>query len=250
MNIKQQTSNEYGISQELLTLSILSNYGTVSIPYGNSARYDCILDIENKMIRIQIKSLNLIDEDTIIVPMKNSRNTATGEKVSKIYTSEEVDYIAITYNNKVYLFNPDLANSTLTVRINKPNQYNQHWIEDNDIEKVLGIKLKSWISLKEETREKKGKLEQKKYKCIDCGTPVWNQNSRCVACARTAQSMKSSKPSREELKKKIKSLPFTVIGKEYGVTDNAVRKWCKTYSLPFKSKEIKEILKNGEWDLI
>lgn len=69
-------------------------------------------------------------------------------------------------------------------------------------------------------------------------------------CARTVQSMKSSKPSREELKEKIKSLPFTVIGKEYGVTDNAVRKWCKTYSLPFKSKEIKEILKKGEWDLI
>ena len=36
---KQQTSNEYGISQELLVLSQLVNYGSVSIPYGNSVKY-------------------------------------------------------------------------------------------------------------------------------------------------------------------------------------------------------------------
>ena len=58
---KQQTSNEYGISQELLVLSELVNYGTVSIPYGNSARYDCILDIENDIYKIQIKGQKTMD---------------------------------------------------------------------------------------------------------------------------------------------------------------------------------------------
>lgn len=248
--IKQETSNEYGISQELLALSYLSQYGIVSIPYGNSARYDCILDINNEFYRIQIKSLNLIDEDTIVIPMQNSRCTASGETVSKIYTSDEVDFIAISYNGKIYLFNPDLANKTLTVRINKPHQYNQRWLEDYFIDKVLNIKINSWVSLKEKTREEKGCAEQKKYKCIDCGAPVWNPNSRCVSCARINQTMLSAKPAREILKDKIKTIPFTTIGKEYGVTDNSVRKWCKTYNLPFRKKDIEEIIKKGEWDLI
>ena len=45
-------------------------------------------------------------------------------------------------------------------------------------------------------------------------------------------------------------MPFTQIGKEYGVTDNAVRKWCKSYNLPYRVKDIKEIIKKGEWENI
>ena len=246
---KQQTSNEYGISQELLVLSQLVNYGTVSIPYGNSARYDCILDYDGVFYKIQIKSLNMIDEDTIIVPMSNSRLASEG-KVNKTYTSKEVDFIAITYNNWIYLFNPDCANKAFTVRINKPSQYNQHWLEDYRIDKILDIQLKSWTSLKEEIRENNGNVGVRKFTCIDCGVPVWNENSRCVNCARTMQSTNSAKPSREILKAKIKDTPFTTIGAEYKVTDNAVRKWCKTYGLPTKVSEIKEIVKKGEWDLV
>ena len=247
---KQQTSNEYGISQELLVLSQLVNYGSVSIPYGNSARYDCILDCNGKYYKIQIKSLNMLDEDTIAIPMANSRLAGDGGHVNKIYTSEEIDFIAITFNNWIYLFNPDLAKQVFTVRVNKPTQYNQHWIEDYRIDKVLGIQIKSWVSLKEETREEKGTAKIKKYTCIDCGVPVWNKNARCVCCARIIQSANSTKPSREILKAKIKDTPFTRIGAEYNVTDNAVRKWCKTYNLPSKTSEIKEIIEKGEWDLI
>ena len=247
---KQQTSNEYGISQELLVLSQLANYGTISVPYGNSARYDCILDCNEKFYRIQIKSLNMLDEDTIVIPMSNSRLAGSGGKVNKTYTSKEIDFIAIHYNSWIYLFNPDLANKTFTVRVNKPTQYNQHWLEDYRIDKVLDIQLKSWVSLKEETRENNGGNTLKKFTCIDCGTPVWNENSRCINCARVIQSSNSAKPSREVLKAKIKNTPFTTIGAEYNVTDNAVRKWCKTYGLPSKSSEIKEIIKKGEWDLV
>lgn len=247
---KQQTSNEYGISQELLVLSQLVNYGSVSIPYGNSARYDCILDCNEAFYRIQIKSLNMINEDTIIVPMGNNRLAGEGGVVNKTYTSKEVDFIAITFNNWVYLFNPELANKAFTVRVSKPIQYNQHWLEDYRIDKVLEMQIKSWVSLKEETRENKGNTSVKKFACIDCGVPVWKENSRCVNCARVMQSANSAKPSREILKAKIKDTPFTTIGAEYKVTDNAVRKWCKTYGLPTRVSEIKEIVKKGEWDLV
>ena len=48
------------------------------------------------------------------------------------------------------------------------------------------------------------------------------------------------RPNRETLKELIRTTPFTVIGRMYGVTDNAIRKWCKAEKLPFKSTEIKK----------
>ena len=43
--------------------------------------------------------------------------------------------------------------------------------------------------------------------------------------------------SRIELKQKIRTIPFTTIGKEFGVTGNAIRKWCKKYQLPFQKNK-------------
>ena len=57
------------------------------------------------------------------------------------------------------------------------------------------------------------------------------------------------RPSREELKRLIRTLPFTQIGKMYGVSDNAVRKWCDFEKLPRKKKEINSY-SNEEWEKI
>lgn len=56
-------------------------------------------------------------------------------------------------------------------------------------------------------------------------------------------------PPREVLKQKIRTMPFLQIGKEYDVSDNAIRKWCDTYGLPRKSSEIKSI-SDEEWEKI
>lgn len=58
---------------------------------------------------------------------------------------------------------------------------------------------------------------------------------------------KVERPTREELKKKIRILPFTHIGELYGVSDNAVRKWCDYYNLPRRIKDIKQYT-DEEWD--
>ena len=55
--------------------------------------------------------------------------------------------------------------------------------------------------------------------------------------------------TREELKNLIRSTPFTTIGKRYGVSDNAVRKWCDKYGLPRKASEIKAYSED-EWTKI
>ena len=55
-----------------------------------------------------------------------------------------------------------------------------------------------------------------------------------------------SRPERDILKQEIRTTPFLQIGKKYGVTDNAIRKWCKFYNLPSKKKEINEY-NDEEW---
>ena len=242
MELKQQTSNEYGISQELLVLSELVNYGIVSVPYGNSARYDCILDIQGDIFKIQIKSLNLVD-NKIIVPMCNSRMSSEGT-VHKVYTTDEVDFIAVYFNNQVYLFPTGLAKGSLTLSIDKPKKQNQRYIEDFVIYKVLDIDLKTWTKLKEETR-KQEQENKNQYFCPDCGAPVSEEGRRCITCARIF-SRKVERPSREELKNLIRNKPFTQIGKDFDVTDNAVRKWCKVYNLPSQKKIINKYSEE-EW---
>lgn len=55
--------------------------------------------------------------------------------------------------------------------------------------------------------------------------------------------------SRKELKKRIREKSFTSIGKEFGISDNAIRKWCKKYNLPFQSRKIKEY-SDSQWEKI
>lgn len=55
--------------------------------------------------------------------------------------------------------------------------------------------------------------------------------------------------SRKELKKRIREKTFTSIGKEFGVSDNSIRKWCKKYNLPFQSRKIKEY-SDSQWEKI
>lgn len=47
------------------------------------------------------------------------------------------------------------------------------------------------------------------------------------------------RPSKEELSRLLQESNFTAIGRTYGVSDNAIRKWCKTYKLPHRKKDIK-----------
>lgn len=54
---------------------------------------------------------------------------------------------------------------------------------------------------------------------------------------------------REELKQLIRNQSFLAIGKQFNVSDNAIRKWCDKYNLPRKKTEIKNY-SDKEWNLI
>lgn len=95
-------------------------------------------------------------------------------------------------------------------------------------------------------------IKQNHYEryCVDCGIQISKWGARCVKCSQQHQAQlkyeKGNYPNREELKQFIRTLPFTTIGKQYNVTDNAVRKWCQHYNLPYKKKDIK-LISDEDW---
>lgn len=91
--------------------------------------------------------------------------------------------------------------------------------------------------------------ETNKNYCIDCGIEILQSSIRCPACAAKQKgllSRKTIRPNREELKQLIRTQSFSALGRKYDVTDNAIRKWCESYSLPKTKKEIAKY-SDKEW---
>lgn len=90
---------------------------------------------------------------------------------------------------------------------------------------------------------------------MDFGTVIFRKNKTsynlCPNCRKNLKTIKAkvcshcqqnSKgihiPSKEILEELIKKESFVSIGKKYKVSDNAVRKWCKKYGLPYRKKDL------------
>ena len=83
---------------------------------------------------------------------------------------------------------------------------------------------------------------------MDCGIEILPKSTRCDKCNKFLLR-KVERPSREELKNLIRNQSFLSIGKQFGVSDDCIRKWCKSENLPYKVKEIKQY-SNEEWNEI
>lgn len=82
-----------------------------------------------------------------------------------------------------------------------------------------------------------GKHKKKIYKCLDCGKEIRKNSSRCNKCSSilNSENQKKFEVSKEELIQLINQYPMTTVGKMFNVSDNAIRKRCKTLGIDLKA---------------
>ena len=85
-----------------------------------------------------------------------------------------------------------------------------------------------------------------RHVCQKCGKTIKNTAKYCSDCLNSVRRV-CERPSRNELKRLIRSMSFTKIGEQFGVTDNSIRKWCKAEGLPSKVKDIKSY-SDEDWE--
>lgn len=95
------------------------------------------------------------------------------------------------------------------------------------------------------------KCIDKKNMCPVCGENYKNDDAKmCRECRnKQRREMFGNKkcPDRELFKQQIRTMTFTEIAQEYGVSDSAVCKLCKFYNLPYRTKDILAY-PDDEWD--
>ena len=84
--------------------------------------------------------------------------------------------------------------------------------------------------------------------CKECGKQITSGATYCQSCEYKKRRI-VERPSREELKSLIRNFPFTKIGERYEVSDNTIRKWCKSENLPTKKSDINSY-SDFDWEKI
>lgn len=64
--------------------------------------------------------------------------------------------------------------------------------------------------------------------CLDCGVFISKRSKRCKNCDEIIQR-KVERPSYETLLKELEESNYSAVGRKYGVSDNSIRKWLKSY---------------------
>lgn len=129
---------------EALALTEFIKYGiTVSIPYGDNARYDLIADFNGRLNKIQVKYCNqkISENNSINCPCASSTNHTT----NKHYTTYEndIDYFVfyLAEWDKLLLVPIEKIESkkSIVFRMDKPknNQSNCNLVEDYTFDKIL-----------------------------------------------------------------------------------------------------------------
>lgn len=166
---------------------------------------------------------------------KNGYNQTLGGQASSAGKPKESIVGIINDLKNTSMIHKDIASKwNVSVETVQGINTGRYWFQDNESYPLQKHNDKSvWLKA------------PKKFYCQKCGKEITRGATHCAKCSQKLQR-KADRPSREELKVLIRSTPFTKIGEHFGVSDNAIRKWCDQYGLPRRAKDIKAY-SDEEW---
>lgn len=129
------------ITEYQVALAFLQKGYQVSQPLVSDSRYDFIVDVNNKLYRIQVKTSTEREGGTYFDFATSTSHTNTKGTVNKSYTENEIDYFATMYNNQCYIIAVnDCGCRSQRLRIIPPKNGNQRgskMAKDYTLEKFL-----------------------------------------------------------------------------------------------------------------
>jgi hypothetical protein len=89
-----------------------------------------------------------------------------------------------------------------------------------------------------------------KYKKKCCSMECSHKLGKITFESNPKNTYHGNRPNKDELLLDISKLTLLDVGKKYGVSDNSIRKWLKSYELPYKKIDIKNYLSNMGIDYV
>lgn len=155
----------------------------------------------------------------------------------------EKDFTIAANTNKAYALVSEEIRKCVLLCANCHREYHSNFIQ---LELQPSFDEKVDAEIKQELDViKNGDAERCRCRC--CGKAIGGdgRTGLCPECYMKT-TRRADRPEREVLKQLIREVPMTRIAADYGVTDNAIRKWCDAYNLPRTKSEIKKY-SDEEW---
>lgn len=137
MNISTQFK---GTITELKVATYLLEQGyIVSQPLVQDSKYDLIIDVHNKLIRLQVKTARRHPKNKGESIVFNCRSTTNNvrEYKQRYYSTEEVDFFATYWDGYVFLIPINECSAEKTLWLEKPKQSSSTYAYDYTAEEVL-----------------------------------------------------------------------------------------------------------------
>ncbi len=92
-----------GAQTELQCITYLHGLGyNISIPWGDNARYDFVLDVNHKLYKIQCKTAHMREEGVYGIQTRSTYVNSQGNRTAS-YAHEDVDFFSTFIDGKCYL---------------------------------------------------------------------------------------------------------------------------------------------------
>ena len=130
-----------GVVTELQCQLDFTKLGYVVSQPITPCRYDSLVDLGNKIIKVQCKSCHSIDDNNTAVQFecRSTRNVKQGDYSNhRKYLETEIDYFYTTYNGQGYLIPVQECSTSKILRFaSTSNNKNISWATNYEIQKVL-----------------------------------------------------------------------------------------------------------------
>lgn len=120
------TKQKGNVTEMECMLAFMKKGYLVSIPFGEDSRYDFIVDINDKLYKIQCKTCSevLDDDNQTVLAIKFKTVRQSGSKATNWsrtkYEPNEIDYFATSYKGLCYLVPLQECSNEKTLRIVPP----------------------------------------------------------------------------------------------------------------------------------